>query len=65
MRMPHMSRHMKEQQHRKRYAEDILILNQGAASATPTPLGNQGGANAADGLGPLQAVFPLAELSVQ
>jgi len=63
--MPHMSRHMKEQQHRKRYAEDILILNQGAASTTPTPLGNQGGANAADGLGPLPLAAHLQPVALQ
>ena len=63
--MPHMSRHMKEQHHRKRYAEDILILNQGAASTTPTPLGNQGGANAADGLGPLPLAAYLQPVALQ
>ena len=28
MRMPHMYRHMRDQKHRQRYAEDILLLNE-------------------------------------
>lgn len=30
MRMPHMYKHMRDQQHRQRYAEDILLLNEAA-----------------------------------
>ena len=30
MRMPHMYKHMRNQQHRQRYAEDILLLNEAA-----------------------------------
>jgi len=33
MRMPHMAEHMMQQLHRKTYAEDILVLNKGAASS--------------------------------
>jgi predicted acylesterase/phospholipase RssA len=35
MRMPHMYRHMREQRHRRRYAEDLLLLNEASAKLLP------------------------------
>lgn len=35
MRMPHMYLHMREQRHRRRYAEDLLLLNEASAKLLP------------------------------
>ena len=48
-----------------RYAEDILILNAGAASIEPTALGNQGGSDAADGYGEVPLAAHLLPIALQ